>query len=295
MLGNQIDAAADRTAARDTGAAGRHAVEQRARPLQHLDALNEISSRGIIWSDSVQTIQPIVAAVIVEAANEETIRTTARRLNDPDGGIVGENVTDRTCLLVLYQLRRIACLIERRVHHTAIAEKTETAAGRDLATCIGRRDGADRAGRRYDIGNGRGLARSRRGDGSLSPRCTRRLGSLNRLPCSRRGCIDGHRRQVRLRKRLLKVTRRFQRQREIAHRSKRKRTHNFPGREFTRHSCTPIPLQVPALPNIRGCSEKGWRTRSYLRLHDKAVAIGRSLPTSNDAAQSLNVSIFKPF
>ena len=56
---------------------------------------------------------------------------------------------------------------------------------------------------------------------TLSPRCARRLGSLNRLPGSWLARVDGHRRQVRLRERLLKVTRRFQRQRKIAHRSQR--------------------------------------------------------------------------
>ena len=97
----EIDSAADRAAARSTGTARRHAIEHGARAFQDFDALDEVCRDGVVRRDPIQAVQPKIAAVIVETADEQTVGATACRLNDADRGIVRQNVADRPRLLIL--------------------------------------------------------------------------------------------------------------------------------------------------------------------------------------------------
>ena len=119
----RLTAAADRAAAGRAGAAYRHAIEHGAGTFEDFNPLDEICAGGIVRRDPGKAVQGKIAAVVVEAANKQTVGAATRRLNDADRGIVRENVTDGPGLLICNQLRRVISLVERRIHHAAIAEQ----------------------------------------------------------------------------------------------------------------------------------------------------------------------------
>ena len=170
MLGDEIDAAADGAAARNTGAARRHAIEHRAGALEDLNPLDEIGANGIVRCDSVKAIQPEIAAVIVETANKQGVGAAACRLHDPDGRVVRQDVANGARLLICDQLRRVVGLVERRIHYAAIAEQSEATARRHLSAGIRSRRRTERSGRRRYIWNRLHSARRRRSDTPLRAR-----------------------------------------------------------------------------------------------------------------------------
>ena len=91
----------------------------------------------------------------MSGGGDEASNAQRRRAEPPSGKsrahrrIVDQHVANGLRLLVLRLLRRVARLVERRVHHRAIAEQAELAAGRDLAAGIGRRQVVDHRLRRH--------------------------------------------------------------------------------------------------------------------------------------------------
>ena len=143
----------------------------------------KFAADGIVRRDPIQAVQAEIAAVIVEAADEEAVRATACRLNDADRGIVRKNVADGPRLLILNQLRRVTGLIERRIHHAAIAENSQAAARCHLSTSIGSRRRTESSSRRRHIRHRLDPARRRRSDTALHAR-RGRLRSRCRGSCS---------------------------------------------------------------------------------------------------------------
>ena len=142
-LGHHVDGAADR-------AGGRHAVQHRARPLQHLDAFGQFDPDRI---GRQQTIEPAigdVGALDGEAADHHVLRAVvAGRPHDAHRRIVDQHVANGLRLLVLRLLRGVARLVERRFHDVAIAQQAELATGRHLSTGVSGRDVVDHRLRRH--------------------------------------------------------------------------------------------------------------------------------------------------
>ena len=212
MFGDEIDRAADR-------AERRHAVEQRARPLEHFDALQEFGRHMAVGRETIHAIERELAAEHGEAANSEILANVPGRRGHADRRIVLQDLLQGARLLVLDQRRRVARHIERRIHEIAIAEHAEPAAASDLASGVGRRKIADFARwrrrrnaacageqRRTDLRGGgsravrrRSHVRSRAARMNAARPCARRDWTLRLLPrfglrlFARR--VHGHRRQ----------------------------------------------------------------------------------------------------
>ena len=92
-----------------------------------------------------------VGVADVEAADAERLQARRQRSHDPHRWIVLDDLADGLGLLILDQLGRVARLVERRVHHAAIAEDAELSARRHLAARVRRRQIVDRRLRRHGI------------------------------------------------------------------------------------------------------------------------------------------------
>ncbi len=136
-LGDQVDRSSDRPARC-------HAGQHGARPLQDFDPLRQFGGHGYPRQNSVQPTEGIVAAAHPESSDRQVVATSGAAGPDAaDRRIVDQHVLDALRLLVLGLLRRVVRLVERRVHHVTIAQDTELATRRHLATGVRRRQVVD--------------------------------------------------------------------------------------------------------------------------------------------------------
>ena len=135
-LGHQVEHAAD-------AAERRHAVQQHARPLQELDALEVFRRHHHLRRHRVHAVEGVVLVAEREAAHERHGHVVGRRQRVAHRRIVGQHVHDAARLLVGDDLGRVVALVERRIHEAALAQDAELAAGRDLAAGIRRRQVVD--------------------------------------------------------------------------------------------------------------------------------------------------------
>ncbi len=129
-LGDQVDAATDR-------AARRHAVEQRRRSLQHLDALEHFRRGAVVGRHAAEAIERGVAGVggkatdrVVFAPRTGDAVAEHRRVGGGDdvGQVLGLAITDEGL--------GVADRTERRVHEVLVAEQADAAAGSHLPARI---------------------------------------------------------------------------------------------------------------------------------------------------------------
>ena len=70
LLGDQVDASADR-------AGGRHPVQQGARAFQDFDAFSEIGGHGIVRRQAIEAVQRNIAVAVEETADEVDVLAEA--------------------------------------------------------------------------------------------------------------------------------------------------------------------------------------------------------------------------
>ena len=116
-----------------------HAAQHGARALEDIDALGEFRHGRQSRHDVEQTAEGPRARVDGKAADVGAIGTRAgRRTHGPDRGIVGQDLLNALGLLILGFPRRVAGLVERRIHDRAFAQQAHLGARRDLSAGIRR-------------------------------------------------------------------------------------------------------------------------------------------------------------
>ena len=128
-LGHDVDGAAH-------AAGRRHAVEQRGRPLDHLDALGVVDQHAVVRRHAVDTVEGDLARVLVadrKAADEEGVEDVARMAGNADRRVVADNVGHADRLPVFDHADAVARDAEGGVHHVGVAQHAQASAARHLA------------------------------------------------------------------------------------------------------------------------------------------------------------------
>lgn len=155
-LGHHVDDAAH-------PAVGRHAVQQRGRPLQHLDPLDVVGEHVVIRRHAIDAVEGDLAQVAFayrKAADVERVRHAADLAGEAHRGIDVQRVGQRHRLAVGQQVRGVVGDAERRIHHIAVAQQAQAAATRHLAARVAgrQRRGMRVRARHHDVRQQRGLA-----------------------------------------------------------------------------------------------------------------------------------------
>ncbi len=129
-LGDQVDAATDRTTRR-------HAVEQRGGALQHFDALEHFRRGAVVGRHAAEAIEGGVAGVGGKASDRVVLAPCAGDAVAEHRGVGGgDDVGQVLGLAVADEGLGIADRTERRVHEILVAEQADTAAGGHLTAGI---------------------------------------------------------------------------------------------------------------------------------------------------------------
>ena len=147
-LGHQVDRAAHR-------AAGWHAVEQRRRALEHLDALEHLGRGAVVRRHAGQPAEGHVVGARRKTADRVVLAPGARDAVAEHRGVGGrDHFGEVLGLAVVDVLFGIADGGERRLHEIPVAQEADAAARRHLAAGVGR--GGARGLARYGDGGQRG-------------------------------------------------------------------------------------------------------------------------------------------
>ena len=138
-LGHQVDVAADAAARAD-------AIGERARALEHFDALYHLQRHARGGHQAVQAVERDVTHAQAETADLEVLAKAAACLQRAHRGVAHHHVGDVQRLLVLDIGRGVVGGAERHVHQVAAAQDAQVAAARQLAARIGLLQTADGRG-----------------------------------------------------------------------------------------------------------------------------------------------------
>ena len=148
-LGHQVHTAAQ------PGPGRAHAVDERVRPLEHLDPLHRIGGNDLPRQHPIQTVVGNVITGQRQTTNHEHLRLVTEPERLPHRRIIQQHIAHVLRLLILDQLRGVAGQRERHIHVVLVAQHTHLPATRHLPTGkhLGRSAFGSLGGLRIDRGS----------------------------------------------------------------------------------------------------------------------------------------------